>query len=259
MLERKLNYRPTFDINMTEPVAQNYYPVNAKIIIKDSFSQLGLLTDRSQGGSSTEEGCTELMVHRRLLDDDAFGVGEALNEEAYGQALVATGKHVLLLGSDEQDFNADHRIKSMDLFHEPLTIFGNIEPGINFPHPPQLVDALPVNVHILTLRKLNVKQDPFGQYLFLQLEHIFESNEHDFLGQSVTIDLEDLFVSSSIFPVSTRETNLGGNMWIDAVQRLIFDKDSNEIPNIQSDHTRSTQWVVTLNPMEIRSFIVKYN
>lgn len=259
MLERKLNYRPTFDINMTEPVAQNYYPVNAKIVIKDSFSQLGLLTDRSQGGASLEEGCVELMVHRRLLDDDAFGVGEALNEEAYGQGLVANGKHVLLLGGDEQDFNADHRIKSMDLFHEPLTIFGDIKLGSNFPHPPQLINELPVNIHLLTLRKLDWEQDPFGQYLFLQLEHIFESTEHDLYGQSVTLDLENLFVSSMIFLESIRETNLGGNVWIDDVQRLIFDKDSNEIPNILSDHTEPTQWVVILNPMDIRSFIVKYN
>ena len=259
MIERRLNYRPTFDINMTEPVAQNYYPVNAKIVIKDSFSQMGLLNDRSQGGASVEEGCLELMVHRRLLDDDAFGVGEALNEEAYGRGLVASGKHVLLLGSDDQDFNADHRINSMDLFHEPLTIFGNIELGLNFPHPPQLVGALPANIHLLTLRKINFKHDPFGQYLLLQLEHIFESNEHEILGQSVTLDLHDFFVSSSIFIESIRETNLGGNTWIDEVQRLIFDKDSNEIPNIPSDHTKSTQWVVTLDPMDIRSFIVKYN
>ncbi|KAB7500477.1 hypothetical protein Anas_14489 [Armadillidium nasatum] len=27
----------------------------------------------------------ELMVHRRLLYDDAFGVGEALNETAFGE------------------------------------------------------------------------------------------------------------------------------------------------------------------------------
>jgi lysosomal alpha-mannosidase len=31
-------------------------------------------------------------VHRRLLHDDAFGVGEALNETAFGYGLVAIGK-----------------------------------------------------------------------------------------------------------------------------------------------------------------------
>lgn len=37
-------------------------------------------------------------VHRRLLKDDAFGVSEALNEEAYGQGLIARGKHWLIFG-----------------------------------------------------------------------------------------------------------------------------------------------------------------
>jgi hypothetical protein len=34
-----------------------------------------------------------LCVCRRLLFDDAFGVGEALNETAFGEGLVARGKH----------------------------------------------------------------------------------------------------------------------------------------------------------------------
>ena len=37
------------------------------------------------------------MLHRRLFNDDAFGVGEALNETAFGVGLVARGKHRVLL------------------------------------------------------------------------------------------------------------------------------------------------------------------
>ena len=50
-----------------------------------------MLTDRSQGGTSMNDGEMEIMVHRRLLYDDAFGVGEPLNESAYGQGLVVRG------------------------------------------------------------------------------------------------------------------------------------------------------------------------
>ena len=49
-----------------------------------------------QGGSSLSDGELELMVHRRLLHDDAFGVGEALNEMAYGQGLIVRGKHYIV-------------------------------------------------------------------------------------------------------------------------------------------------------------------
>ena len=38
-------------------------------------------------------------MHRRLLSDDAFGVGEALNESAYGEGLVARGQHYIVGGS----------------------------------------------------------------------------------------------------------------------------------------------------------------
>ena len=42
--------------------------------------QLTVLTDRSQGGASINDGQIELMVHRRTLNDDNLGVGEPLNE-----------------------------------------------------------------------------------------------------------------------------------------------------------------------------------
>lgn len=88
MLERVRDHRPTWQLNLTEPVAANYYPVNSRISLGDSKARLTVLTDRSQGGSSMRDGEVELMLHRRLLHDDGFGVGEALNESAFGQVLV---------------------------------------------------------------------------------------------------------------------------------------------------------------------------
>ena len=72
-----------------------------------------VVTDRAQGGASLQEGGLELMVHRwawlgvrgphgmlglsrRCERDDWYGVGEALQEEAYGQGLVARGAHLLI-------------------------------------------------------------------------------------------------------------------------------------------------------------------
>ena len=45
----------------------------------------------------------ELMLHRRLLVDDHWGVGEALNEMAFGTGLVARGKHYLLFDFDPNE------------------------------------------------------------------------------------------------------------------------------------------------------------
>ena len=256
LMERKLNHRPSYEINMTEPVAQNYFPVNSKMIVKDSATQLGVLTDRSQAGSSLSDGCLELMLHRRLLDDDDFGVGEPLNEEAYGVGLVAGGKHVLLISNDEEQFAREHRVRSYDLYHEPLVIFGDVVLGDNFPELVGLAEPLPENVHLLTLKKLDNIGDPFGKYLFLQLEHIFQDNEHPELSKVVTIDLANLFDSSIVFVESFRETSLAGHVWQDEVERLTFNKNSNNIPReVRRD---SRDWEITLSPMDIRSFILKY-
>ena len=59
--------------------------------------QLWVMTDRAQGGSSLRSGQLEVMLHRRLFNDDAFGVGEALNETAFGTGLVVRGQHRVLI------------------------------------------------------------------------------------------------------------------------------------------------------------------
>jgi len=76
-----LDYRPTWNYTVYEPVAGNYYPVNAFIGMKDvdSGRAVTVVTDRSQGGSVLRQGEIELMIHRRLLVDDSRGVGEPLN------------------------------------------------------------------------------------------------------------------------------------------------------------------------------------
>lgn len=42
------NSRGTWNLTVNEPVAGNYYPVNAAAYIKDVKAQLSLLVDRSQ-------------------------------------------------------------------------------------------------------------------------------------------------------------------------------------------------------------------
>lgn len=101
MLPRRRDHRYTWNLNVTEKISGNYYPVTAKIAIEDQRKRFAVLTDRAQGGSSLADGSVELMVHRRLLHDDAFGVGEALNETAYGKGLIARGKHYIVFGSKD--------------------------------------------------------------------------------------------------------------------------------------------------------------
>ncbi|CAN0562218.1 unnamed protein product, partial [Ectocarpus sp. 12 AP-2014] len=90
---RVRNERPTWDLDVTQPVAGNYYPATAAVFLRDEGDddgdedemQLSVLTDRAQGVSSLADGELELMAHRRLLTDDQRGVGEALNETSGGE------------------------------------------------------------------------------------------------------------------------------------------------------------------------------
>lgn len=80
--KRVLNYRPTYDLDLMQPISGNYYVVNMFTYMEDQQSgrRVAILTDRSCGCSSLLEGQMEIMVHRRLARDDGKGLMEALNE-----------------------------------------------------------------------------------------------------------------------------------------------------------------------------------
>lgn len=63
MIERKKDFRPTYNHTSEEPQANNYYPVTARITINDGTNEFAVLNDRSQGGSSLDVGQVELMVN----------------------------------------------------------------------------------------------------------------------------------------------------------------------------------------------------
>lgn len=145
MIKRVRNYRETYNYTDEEPVSGNYYPVTSRIAIRDTEEnvELALLNDRAQGGSSLKDGEVELMVssgrliihvsikvvwvlftplviqlHRRLLNDDAFGVGEALKEDEFGHGVIARGQVYLVLGK----ITADSKKKRAKLITTYITL-----------------------------------------------------------------------------------------------------------------------------------------
>ncbi|CAG2118606.1 unnamed protein product, partial [Medioppia subpectinata] len=132
LLERKRDFRPTWKLTVTEEIAGNYYPVNSRIAIRDEKQdiQMTVLNDRSQGGSSIKDGTVELMVHRRDLYDDHFGVGEALNEPGVdGKGLQVRGKFWVLFTSIAEAAEA-HREMAYDILLEPSLTFAKISGSV---------------------------------------------------------------------------------------------------------------------------------
>ncbi|KAG0549849.1 hypothetical protein BDA96_01G289800 [Sorghum bicolor] len=63
-LKRVRNYREDWDLEVTEPVAGNYYPVNLGTYVADGKYELSVLVDRAVGASSIQDGQLEIMLHR---------------------------------------------------------------------------------------------------------------------------------------------------------------------------------------------------
>uniref|UniRef100_A0A8D1UBD3 Alpha-mannosidase n=1 Tax=Sus scrofa TaxID=9823 RepID=A0A8D1UBD3_PIG len=188
ILERRRDYRPTWKLNQTEPVAGNYYPVNSRIYITDGKTQLTVLTDRSQGGSSLGDGSVELMVHRRLLVDDARGVGEPLLEE--GSGLWVRGRHLVLLDK-ARTAASGHRLQAEKEVLAPQVVLARgggvpyclkVAPRTQFSG---LRRELPLSVHLLTLAHWG------PETLLLRFEHQFAVGEDAGrnLSSPVTFDL----------------------------------------------------------------------
>ncbi|XP_047949898.1 probable alpha-mannosidase At5g13980 isoform X2 [Salvia hispanica] len=65
-LERVRDYRADWDLQVDQPIAGNYYPINLGIYIKDTSTEMSVLVDRSVGGSSIIDGKIEIMLHRSI-------------------------------------------------------------------------------------------------------------------------------------------------------------------------------------------------
>ncbi|CAO1353625.1 unnamed protein product [Diamesa tonsa] len=259
ILQRKRNYRETWTIDLNETVAGNYYPINTKIAIEDKINRLAVLTDRAQGGGSIYDGTIELMVHRRLLHDDAFGVAEALNETAFGKGLVARGKHYLIFGAKttkSPSLEARERFLQNEIllpnwlffndvssmsFEDWTKKYTNIHSAIGL--------ALPKNVYLMSLEPWKTGQ------MLIRFEHILEQGEDPELSKPVRFSLDDLFTGFEIDDM--REVSLSANQFVEDMDRLHFTTDNQEAKP-QKNPTVSN-FEVTLEPMQIRTFIMSLN
>ncbi|XP_033249545.1 lysosomal alpha-mannosidase isoform X1 [Drosophila miranda] len=258
MLKRKRNQREFFDPDMTEEISGNYYPVTAQMYIQDDHKRITLLNDRSQGGTSLEDGELELMLHRRLLNDDAFGVGEALNEEQFGKGLIARGKVFLILNAVPENPNCFERLTHHEL-HLPFCKFfskTNTVPSIVQHMMPDFND-FPESMELLSLEPYSTNK------ILLRLEN-FNS-----CGGIKSYNIHPLF--ESLRGRQIWEVTLDGNMPLRQMKRFKFHHDGTGIipssvsyfftPHkpLEANYTMdASKFSVTLLPMQIRTFIVHH-
>ncbi|XP_056631268.1 lysosomal alpha-mannosidase-like [Diorhabda sublineata] len=269
MMKRIKDERFDYKYNVTEePIASNYYPVTSKIVMKDEEKniQVTLLNDRSQGGSSLDKNQFELMVHRRLTMDDERGVGEILDESEFSLSIgmYARGSHYLMVGKTQganengKTTSAEERIFAHKTLLQPFVglsptdmTFEELEKQIDFQYS-ALQAELPENINILSF-----EQWVDNSYL-LRLEHILEKEEDPKLSKEVTVNIKNLFKNIAISEIT--ETTLGANVPLSEFSKTPR-FEWNTLPKITSQSSTSNKLIgedgsVTLNPMEIRTFII---
>eukprot|EP01137_Pigoraptor_chileana_P035462 Opistho-2@29507 len=258
---RKRDFRPTWTLQVNEAVSGNYYPVNSRAAIRDANGnrQFTVLTDRSCGGGSIVDGQLELMIHRRLTADDSRGVGEPLDEPGEdGKGLIVRSKHFVVLSTGKDNsYSADipREVASRVLF--PLTLAFGAASELASTAVRSFVGLrsdFPANVNLITLERL----DEEG-FALVRLEHAFAANESPKYSVPITLALKTLLAHTDI--EAATELTLSANMPLSTLKRLVWATEEGRLDakEWQAASVLTEDLTITLNPMEIRTFLVKYS
>ncbi|XP_078056084.1 alpha-mannosidase 2x isoform X2 [Mustelus asterias] len=144
------------------PLQANFYPMSAMAYIQDDHSRLTLHTAQSLGVSSTHSGQLEIILDRRLIQDDNRGLGQGLKDNK----VTCNRFRILLEKRATSNKVQDSRpvsfpsllshMTSMHVNHEvlamPVTVWPQNVPPIRTWHP--LSTPIPCDFHILNMRTL---------------------------------------------------------------------------------------------------------
>ena len=277
---------PPLDVN--EPVAGNYYPVNSLLTLDDGKTEMAVITDVSMGGASMNDGELELMVHRRVLTDDHRGVQEPLNETMCGcndigatpgsmgahghegdggcwcAGLTMRGSSYLVV--DTVDNAHATRRKLIERLNFPPTLaFATGDTTGMHPSYSAVSEALPENIKMMTLT--NNYADFHDGAVLLRIAHMYEVDEQSTLSAAVEVDLGKVFAKAGFTLQSATETTLTGNQPVAARDASAFKWDTMDPTGgkmYKSDNAHDARipfdaeaMVVTVRPMEVRTFIAK--
>lgn len=264
-IKRIRDFRTDWDLQVNQPVAGNYYPINLGIYIQDGKKEFSVLVDRSLGGSSIVDGQIELMLHRRLLLDDSRGVAEALNETVCVlddcRGLTVQGKYYYRI--DPLGEGAKWRRSFGQEIYSPLLLAFAEEDGDNWmsSHIPTFTGidssySLPDNVALITLQEL---ED--GKVL-LRLAHLYEIGEDSDLSAVTSVELKKLFPDKKIAKVA--EVNLSANQERAEMEkkRLVWKVEgysAETLKVVRGGPVDPEKLVVELAPMEIRTFLIDFH
>ena len=106
---------------MTEKVLLYWLTEVLALVLSPTIQLRYFFLKKAKIESFNESFFFQVMIHRRLLDDDAFGVDQPLNETEFGgRGLVARGTHYLLFDPNVEDQLVRTRLLAKSIFASPI-------------------------------------------------------------------------------------------------------------------------------------------
>uniref|UniRef100_A0AAQ5XI56 Alpha-mannosidase n=1 Tax=Amphiprion ocellaris TaxID=80972 RepID=A0AAQ5XI56_AMPOC len=222
------------------PLQANFYPMTSAAFLQDSGSRLTLLSAQSQAVASLRPGELEVVLDRRLQQDDNRGLGQGITDNK----LTASLYHLLLEdrrggaqevgGATVEHLSLLAHLTSLSLSHPPITMVAPSDSQLPKLRPfLPLRLSLPCDIHLLNLRTLEdtqVRSTPGDT----PLKHL--SDVSCWSWTTGRVNLEDLF--SPLRFRSVRHSSL----------TLLHD---------EPESAWQPQRITRLRPMEISAFRVQ--
>ena len=268
--QRVRDYRPTWRLNVTEPVACNFFPVTSSVWMADQHAALVLSVDRSEGASSLADGQLELMLHRRTLRSDDGETVEALNETdaiesdgrtRIGRGLVVKGSFLLSLTAPNAAAYAA-RTTHQTQYSAPALFFAPLSGSVPAYLSSHIASAsflsrpLPPNLELITYQAVSASR------VLFRLAHIFAAGEAGQLGEPVEVELLSLFVQplTDCAELSLTANSAAGSH-VPLVWRVQGEEGEEQRPQQASAGARlsaagsgTAGATITVSPMEVRTF-----
>uniref|UniRef100_A0A8C7HQW1 Alpha-mannosidase n=1 Tax=Oncorhynchus kisutch TaxID=8019 RepID=A0A8C7HQW1_ONCKI len=262
---------------VNDTVARNYYPMVRMAYIEDDSSRLVLLSERAHGASSQSEGELEVMLHRRLWNNQEWTLGYnlTLNDSSVVRPVLW-----MTLGSLAATSSLYQR-EALELQHRPVVmdfpLDGTVakkEPRTGSPIRPVV---LPDNLHLLTLsvpgwfynsnHTLHLRNmetgtpgstQPDYDRVLLRIMHLYEKGEDPVLSQPSTINMKEVLRGMGEVR-ALEERSLTGTWDISDLQRWKWkaSEDPGRGEGRSSVGVRG-EFNVTISPKEIRTFFVYF-
>ncbi|XP_041041585.1 alpha-mannosidase 2 isoform X2 [Carcharodon carcharias] len=233
------------------PLQANFYPLTTTAYIQDNDVRVTLHSAQSLGVASLKSGQLEVIMDRRLVQDDNRGLGQGLKDNK----ITANLFRVLLerrIGVDMDEGNKavnypsllSHKINS-NLNHPviPMVVNPNVDgipPLLNLYSP--LMSSMPCDMHILNLRTIEGKDEGSP------------SDEAALIIHRMGFDCRFLNKNTGLFCSTTRGKIPVHNLFRELkIQHLI--PSTLTLMHTAQDHNNTRD--IELNPMGISTFRIQ--